>query len=440
VLTHYSPDAGYQDWLGVGMALHHESQGSDRGLDLWDEWSATGATYKGRDDLLQHWDSFGKRSGGALKTMAGLMATVPPSADEFEDLDETETSATYKPRFKILTGSEFIASQGPLRWLVKGLLPKADVGILFGESGAGKTFIVLDLVMAIARGVDSWRGHRVRKGRVLYIVAEGAAGFQNRLQAYARHHQVSPDLLNVIADAPNLLEPRTVADLLSDIKAVGVYDLVVVDTLAKTTPGANENASEDMGRALAHCARVSRDTGAMVLLIHHSGKDASRGARGWSGLKGAVDVELEVMRDGNDRALQATKQKDGAEGQQYGFRLLPVLLGLDEDGDDVTSCVVEHSDLAAVVRRKRPRNEVVGSNEKIILRTLETLAKASEGGKVMCTDLLHEAAKEIPRGDAKKDKRRDYAFAAFENLERKQRILVDGQWVAFPQDSPSVPV
>mgnify|MGYP003346413027 CR=1 FL=1 len=109
-------------------------------------------------------------------------------------------------------------------------------------------------------------------------------------------------------------------------------DVVIVDTWAQTTPGANENSGEDMGKALAHCKGIHRATGAMVMLVHHSGKDASRGARGWSGLRAAADVELEVVRADEARSLTVTKLKDGEDGAEFAFRLESVVLGLDEDG------------------------------------------------------------------------------------------------------------
>src|SRR5690606_7645272 len=132
------------------------------------------------------------------------------------------------------------------------------------------------LCAAICRGVE-WNGKRVAKGRVLYVVAEGVAGFVNRIKAYCHQQGINPaDVdMDVISDlTPNLLEAAQITDLIKDIKQREPYDLIVMDTFAQVMPGANENSGEDVGKALAECKRIHRHTGAMVLLVHHSGKDA----------------------------------------------------------------------------------------------------------------------------------------------------------------------
>ena len=267
-------------------------------------------------------------------------------ASQFEDLgpleDEPEVPARPE-RFAVIPDSEFLQRPRP-RWIIKGLLPDAELVVLYGESGSGKTFMALDMAGAVARGVE-WRGRRVKQGRVVYVAAEGAGGFRNRLEAYLHHNHIETAGVGVIAAAPNLLVANDIKDL---IAAIGRADLVIVDTLAQTMPGGNENAGEDMGKALAHCKAIKRHTGAMVILVHHSGKDASRGARGWSGLRAAADAEFEVVRDGDRRGLRVTKLKDGDDYGEHGFELQQVELGVDEDGDKVTSCVVVETEFAVV--------------------------------------------------------------------------------------------
>lgn len=154
--------------------------------------------------------------------------------------------------------------------------------------------------------------------------------------------------LDILNDVPNLLLKEDALDLCHAIKNSGDRpSLVVVDTLAQSMAGANENASEDMGKALAHCKGIHKATGAMVLLIHHSGKDSSKGARGWSGMRAAADVELEVSRTLTGRILRTTKQKDGADFQRWGFDLEVVAIGEDQDGDVVTSCVCVEAEVPA---------------------------------------------------------------------------------------------
>ena len=427
LLTHYDPNTGYHEWIEIGFALHHETRGSELGLDLWDEWSTPGTTYKGREDLGYHWGSFGKRSTGPIKTVRSLMSAAGiPSADEFEDLTQISSDAPKLAKFHVQGAGSF-SSGPPLKWLVKGILPRAQLAIIYGESGAGKTFAVTDLVLAIVRGTE-WRGHRVNKGRAVYVCGEGLAGFRNRLQAFAQHHEVDlsdiDQSFGVVADVPNFLLHDDKA-LAVQINQWGGADAIVIDTLAQVTPGGNENSGEDMGKALAHCRRLHQATGALVVLIHHSGKDASKGARGWSGLKGATDVEIEVLRDGDQRSVRVSKMKDGAtEGQEMGFSLHTVTLGLDEDGDEITSCVVEHGQ---VVPKHQRKHEPKGNVQKLVLRVLSDLAGLC-GDDVMVTELIDSTVNQMPHDEGKRDTRRQHVLRAIESLTAGNAVRVaDGK-------------
>lgn len=422
VLRQKGPDRGYEDWLEVGMALHHETEGQPRGLHLWDEWSRQSPKYAGLDDLAAKWESFGRRSG-PVRTMSSLMAKLPPDASEFEDL--TQLDAGKPPRFVFQSADEFMVSR-PARWLIKGVLPQAGLAVVFGESGSGKSFLVLDLVLALTRGV-SWRGLRTRQVRAAYIVAEGVGGFRGRLQAYRQHVAADLGEIFVLGDSPSLLATADVGDLIRGLQTLGQLGVIVIDTLAQTTPGANENSGEDMGKALAHCKRIHQATGALVLLVHHSGKDATRGARGWSGLKAAADAEIEVLRDGDRRALRVSKLKDGEDGDELGFRLQPVVLGLDEDGDEVTSCVVDHLDDGVKLQRRRAAP--MGSVQRVVMRVLHELAGLGLGA-VLVTDLIDGAVQQmVPPERGKQDKRRAHVGRAVEALVAANVLRLQGDKV-----------
>lgn len=242
------------------------------------------------------------------------------------------------------------------QWFVKGLIPRAALGAIYGSPGSGKSFLALDLAMVLARGLPAWGALRVKKSRVGYVVAEGAAGFRMRVDGYLKEHGLSdadvPGLL-IMDAAPDLLDDDAVRVVIESITKAGGLDLVFVDTLARVTPGAKESTSEDMGRALAACERINVETGAMVILIAHNGKDDTKGLRGWSGILGALDVEIKIERDKAVRSATITKLKDGTgEGDQFVFSLLPVQLGHDEDGDPITTCTVKLSDKIATTAPK----------------------------------------------------------------------------------------
>ena len=359
--------------FAMEIALDHRRQDHDRAmLYLW----------------IEH----------CCKGKAKAASSKQLSADDFDDVSTPGTGIPVskkevsEARFHVQSADAF-AKRVKMSWIVKGVLPQAGLCVVYGDSGSGKTFFVLDLAGAVARGAP-WRGKKVAKGRCVYICAEGAGGFRNRLDAYAQHNGV--DLANfdigVIADAPNLLEKTDVKDLLLALAAFGKMDMIIIDTLAQTMPGGNENSGDDMGRVLAHCKAIHKHTGALVVLVHHSGKDASRGARGWSGLRGAADAQIEISRAGDDRAAIIDKQKDGGgEGDEYGFKLNIVTIAEDEDGEAITSCTLEHTD--AVPRSER-KKEPKGSKENLVLTTARGLLDLGEG-RVFASVLIDAVAVQL---------------------------------------------
>jgi len=365
-------------WMAVGMAVHHETEGE--GEWLWDEWSQGIADYEGPDEIRYKWSTMGNYTGNektfwsVLREAQALGCPVnvdTASPDEFEALPMPVGG-----KFKITSDDDFAAQESSLKWLIKGFLPKANLGVLFGESGSGKSFATLDLSAAICRGLEFWNGHRVTKGRVLYVVAEGVSGFRQRIKAYC-HQQAIPRIgMDVIYDiTPNLTNVAQVTDLISEIRQREPYDLIVMDTFAQVMAGADENNGQDVGVALAECKRIANRCGAMVLLVHHSGKDASKGSRGHSSIKAACDVEIKVERSNDTRSITTSKMKDGVEGIGYLFKLHTVILGEDEDGDDITSCIVEFK--GAGQAKPEPKKKT-GANELAFLDALHNVFGLSD--------------------------------------------------------------
>jgi archaellum biogenesis ATPase FlaH len=420
-------------WMAVGMAIHHETEGE--GMWLWDEWSQLGADYEGPDEIQYKWSTIGNYTGNE-KTFWSVLREAQAqgcpvdvdtaSPDEFEALPMPVGG-----RFNIRSHADFAGQVRSVRWIVKDFLPHAQLGVLFGESGSGKTFASYDLCAAICRGIE-WNGKRVTKGRVLYVVAEGVAGFVNRIKAYCHQQGIKPsDIdMDVISDlTPNLLEPAQITDLIKDIKQREPYDLIVMDTFAQVMPGANENSGEDVGKALAECKRIHRHTGAMVLLVHHSGKDASKGARGWSGLRAAADVELEVLRSDELRSISVTKLKDGQDGAQIGFKLHTVILGEDEDGDDITSCIVEYTNTG---RATKGKGATIGPKERQILMVLNEVFGLGVDSKVPVQELIEGAAAQLaPPVDGKRDNRKRDVTRCLDSLSAKNYVFIEDGMVTL---------
>lgn len=384
VVLQWTAHGDYKRWMAVGSALHHETEG--QGEWLWDEWSQLGADYEGPDEIRYKWATLGDYPGDE-KTFWSVLREAQAqgcplnvdtaSPDDFEDLGPDKTRpAGYHGFFSI---DEFEGQDTKVHWFIKGFLPRAQLAILFGPSGSGKSFLAFDLCAAIARGLETWNGKRVTKGRVAYLVAEGVPGFRQRIKAYRAEHAIKGsdiDMTIIAGIVPNLTDEASVARLKTDMKKFGPFDLIVFDTFAQVTSGANENSGEAMGTALKHCREISQVCGAMTLLVHHSGKDDTKGARGWSGLKAAADVELEVKRDkdGAQRSVTITKMKDGEDNAAQGFKLRSVVMGKDEDGDDITSCVVEYNEAGQVSKAQK-----LGHNQATLMRALADLQGFNSG-------------------------------------------------------------
>lgn len=459
LLDSLDPDMTRDEWIRVGMAVHHETESSYDGFALWDQWSAQGGKYPGEEALQSQWDSFTRRQGPGQRqvTMASVIkmakeaASGPASVSALEAkakevkeqfaglpaITGIHTPQGFSGKFPVITAGE-IARRPPGDWFIKGLLPKAELVVLYGASGSGKTFVALSLAAAIARGND-WRGLRTRKARVLYIAAEGGTGVGKRVEAYAKHHDINAsDLeIGIITVPPNLMQKDDISELVASITASGGVDIIIVDTYAQTTPGANENSGEDMGLALANCRSLTAATGAMVLLVHHSGKDASRGARGWSGLRAAADAQLEVVRhDNGTRELKIDKMKDGDDGLSWGFKLEIIDIGIDRDGDPITSCVVIEAEVpvpeAKGAAQKKERGPRYGAAERHVLEMVEV--EYAGAPRAPYTQFVEKCASELPEpGPGKRDTRRYTVQRAIKNLTRKEdgALALDGGYVIF---------
>lgn len=240
------------------------------------------------------------------------------------------------------TGAAFVpasdfASAQKVEWHIKHIIQKKGLVIVYGDPGSSKSFFVLDMVAHIARGLP-WRGHRVKQAKVAYIAAEGVSGFGNRLAAYAKHHDIPLTDLPVFVRGGAMDLKREFLEISQQVIDLGAQ-VVVIDTLAAVTPGSNENTSEDMGAAIDAAQRIIEATGATVILVHHTNKNGD--IRGWSGVGAAVDNKIRIERKDDLRTAHIEKQKEGKDGQAFGYRLAVVHLYDDEDGDAVTSCAVD---------------------------------------------------------------------------------------------------
>jgi len=277
-------------------------------------------------------------------------------------------------RFKLLSDAE-LGNLPPMQWRIKRALPKIGLAAVFGASAAGKSFVVLDMIQAIATGKD-WFGHKSTPCDVLYCALEGEAGIAGRVAAYRLKHGTAAGNIRYMVQRFNLLHSEDIRDLAQAIQANGRdAQVVVLDTMSRAAPGVDENGPEGMGAIVNGAKQLQEMLGGLVVLVHHIGKDATRGMRGHTSLFAALDGAIEVRREGERREWVISKSKDGEDGASNPFKLEVVELGIDEDGDAITSCVVRPEDSTnEAVRKAAPPG---GGNQRVAWDTLGELLRAS---------------------------------------------------------------
>jgi len=240
---------------------------------------------------------------------------------------------------------------------IEGLLNKGEVSAIVAPSGVGKSFFALDIGSCVAMG-RNWRGREVEQGGVLYVCLEGDGGFKRRIKAFQNEGLLSEDCpFYLDTHSLSLLNEDDHAQFISAVMAlVEKHDeimLIMIDTFARATAGAEENSSQYMTQAMQAAKTIADSIEAHVCLIHHTGKNADRGARGSSSFYASLDTEITLSKHEKDASIivaQTTKQKDFPFPEEFQFSLKPVDLGSDTRDRPLSSCVVEHRE-----NKERPK-------------------------------------------------------------------------------------
>ena len=336
----------WEAWNRIGMAVWRSSGGTGAGLDAWRDWSVRHPSYGGSDNCEARWQNyfdspptrigFGTLYYEARQHNPLFVAPFDPAPNETEgdgratDGDLPFETAPAKPL--ILTMRQLDALPPP-EWLVEGLVPEKSLVVAFGPPKAFKSFLVLSLALHVAED-RPWFGHAVKQGAVVYIAGEGTGGLSTRLRAMRTAHGISIDApLYIIRRAVNFRDHNAVtalAKLIRETVGEGVpIRMVVVDTLARAMPGADENSAQEVGLVIAECDWLKDELDTTAFLVHHSGKDETKGARGTSALRGAWDTAFEIRSAGRARAVMTVvDQKEAEAGQRMVFRMDEVAAGI----------------------------------------------------------------------------------------------------------------
>jgi AAA domain len=283
-------------------------------------------------------------------------------------LSSDDRRSTEPIRFKLVSFDALRVSD-TAAYLVKDLIPRKGLVVVWGPPKCGKSFLVFTVMMHVAMGRE-YRGHRVQQNEVVYLALEGQDGFGSRAEAFRQRYldqetkvpafKLCGTSIDLVKDANQLIE-----NIRRQSARPGA---VVIDTLNRSL-GGSENDPKDMAAYLRAADAIQEAFGCVVIIVHHCGIDDTR-PRGHTALPGAVDVQISVKRDGAANIVATVEHaKDMAEGTMIASRLEVVELGLNQDGDPITSCVVVPVEDSAIVKPSKSKRPPKGT--QIALRALK---------------------------------------------------------------------
>ena len=341
-LSGYDPNCSYDEWVRVGMAIKHHG-GT---VELWDHWSIFGHDYPGTEAIVKKWDTFDTDGSKASLevNVEDIMEMYSAGVDVIEQQQAERTGhAWFKPL------RDMLSNRIDPDWLIKGVLERDTVSLLFGDFVAFKSFIALDLALHVAAGMR-WRDRHTTAGPVFYLAGEGHGGLDRRVQAWSEHHNVSDAPFHRSTIPANLTDTQhmhamaAAMDHIAEVKPA----LVVIDTLASSAGGGDENSATDVSMMLDEVNKIRRMFHCAVLIVHHTGQKEKDRARGSYALPAGVDTMYRANRMGESMevTLTNTKMKDGRPPEPMIFEAVEVVLGQDSDGEDVTSLILAHEQLS----------------------------------------------------------------------------------------------
>jgi hypothetical protein len=273
----------------------------------------------------------------------------PTNDNRDRPMGDAAKASKPKPRFNLIPFNQIVRRQ-TTPYLIKGLMSSTGLIVVWGPPKCGKSFWVFDAVMHVALGWK-YRGRRVTQGNVIYLALEGQDGFADRVDAFRLRHfddgrEVVPGFY-LIKERTDLIKDN--AELIRCIRSqctVGKPAVAVIDTMNRSLVG-SESKDEDMAAYIKAADAIKEAFECAVIVIHHCGINESR-PRGHTSLTGAADVQISMKKDSTGNIVATVEYaKDMAEGTVIGSRLEVVELGVDQDGDPITSCHVVPSTVEA---------------------------------------------------------------------------------------------
>ena len=292
---------------------------------------------------------------GEAQTQAQTEAQPQPAQDKTQH------------RYSFRSFSELCKQPKAVPYLIDGYLIANGLELIYGESGCGKSFSVMDMAASVAcPDVETWHGQKIKHGGVVYFAGEGSAGLNARLACWAQERGVNTEDINLAIcdevfslDDPNDKE-HSIERTIEEIKMFENPALVIFDTLNVYMNG-EENSNSDIGHFMRICRKIRDDCGVSVLIVHHaSPKTQTKGeARGATALKAAMDVQLKLAKSIDILTLTVEKNKDAKPAKELIFTLVEheIKDWKDDNGNPVTSCVIELAEKLMNFRAEKAEQE-----------------------------------------------------------------------------------
>ena len=301
---------------------------------------------------------------GARMVMPSIEGDANDYAQAGHDLSALliqQTGSAVINKLKVVFGDQLGSEYEAPDELVEGLMTIGSSVVVYGDSNSGKTFWALSVATAIATGTDCY-GRKTDPGLVVYLASESPSSIRSRMQAIKKYHGCNLENLAMVPVPMNFYNgDQDAQDVIELVRAIEQIKgkrvrLIIGDTLARMSAGANENSGEDMGPVMARFDQVAQSTGAALMIIHHNGKDAAKGARGWSGIRAHIDTEIEVTEKEGTRSVTVTKQRElPSKGDTIYFKLEIIEMGTTKFGGAATTCVaIQDEDSNATKPHKKP--------------------------------------------------------------------------------------
>jgi phage/plasmid primase-like uncharacterized protein/KaiC/GvpD/RAD55 family RecA-like ATPase len=313
----------------------------------------------------------GQRYAEQASAKFGARMVMPPILGDANDYAQAgndlaglliqQTGTAVIDKLKVIFGDQLGSDYEAPDELVEGLMTIGSSVVVYGDSNSGKTFWALSVATAIATGTDCY-GRKTDPGLVVYLASEAPASIRSRMQAIKKYHGCNLENLAMVPVPMNFYNgDQDAHDVIELVRAIEQIKgkpvrLIIGDTLARMSAGANENSGEDMGPVMARFDQVATATGAALMIIHHNGKDAAKGARGWSGIRAHIDTEIEVIEKEGIRMVNVTKQRElPSKGDAIYFKLEVIEMGISKFGGAATTCVaIPDEESNATKPRKKP--------------------------------------------------------------------------------------